>query len=123
MRGGISPWTPARNCKNEWPASSRNTSSGATRRGLVAIRLGSGNALLQELDLAVVVRFVLADMEPLAVIVCGAPSPSLVDREEPIVITFAEFGKRLFAGFFENVEVVVEIVAFDSLAGRLAEFH
>jgi hypothetical protein len=38
----------------------------------------AGEAFAEEGDLAGVVRFVLANVEPLAQIVCGSPEPALV---------------------------------------------
>src|SRR5579862_8495364 len=65
---------------------------------LLAVGLGSGDTFLQEFDLAIVIRFVLADVKPLAVIVCRTPSPVLVDGQQPVVIALAEFRQGLFAG-------------------------
>jgi len=45
-----------------------------------AIRLDSGDAFLQELDLTIVVGFVFADVKPLTVIVGGTPAPGVVHR-------------------------------------------
>src|ERR1700757_2606463 len=90
---------------------------------LFAIWLGSGNALLQELDLAVVVGFVFANMEPLAVIVRRAPSPGFVDGQEPVVIALAELRQCLLAGFTQQVHIVVEVMSLDLFARRLAKLH
>lgn len=73
--------------------------------------------------MAVVIGFVLADVEPFAVVVGGSPAPGLVDREEPSVVAFAKFRQSFFAGLAENIQIVVEIVAFDGFAGGFAEFH
>src|SRR6185369_3414484 len=51
------------------------------------VRLGPGKPFLQHIDLSSVVRFVLANMKPLAVIVCGSPRPGLVDCHQPGVVT------------------------------------
>ena len=46
---------------------------------VLRVRLGPGKPFLQHIDLSSVVRFVFANMKPLAVIVCGSPRPGLVD--------------------------------------------
>ena len=69
-----------------------------------AALLGAGKPSFQELDLPVVVGLVLADVEPLAVVVRRSPGPALVDRKEPLVVALLELGERLFAGLLEDVE-------------------
>jgi hypothetical protein len=90
--------------------------------------LGSGlfvtwGALDEEVDLAGVVGFVLADVEPLAEVVGGAPGPGLVDGEEPGVVALFEFGEGFGADFGEVVEVELELVALDGGAAGVAEIH
>lgn len=58
---------------------------------------------LQELDLPVVIGFVLGDVKPLAIFVGWAPAPSLVDRHQPGIVAFPKFCKRLLARFTQNV--------------------
>jgi len=84
--------------------------------------LCSRQAGLQQFDLAIVVGFVFTNVEPLAVIVRGTPSPVLVDGQEPGVVALAEFGQRMLARFFEQIQIVVEAIAFNLFAGRFAEF-
>ncbi len=52
-----------------------------------------------------VMRFVLADVEPFAQIVGAAPRPVFVNRQEPPVVTFAEFGERFFAALIQEVQM------------------
>src|ERR1700741_3133626 len=90
---------------------------------LFAVGLRSRNALLQELDLAVVVRLVFENVEPLAVIVRRPPSPGLVNGQKPIVITLAELRQGLLAGLAEQIDVVIEVMPFDCFTRRLAKLH
>src|SRR5262249_54027112 len=71
----------------------RRPSASPGRQLLVTRGLGAGKAALQELDLAVVVRFVLGDMEPFRIVV-GALR---VHQGQPLVVTLPELGKVLLA--------------------------
>ena len=62
-------------------------------------------------------RFMLADVEPFTQIIGRSPPPTLVHCHEPRIIAFAEFGKCFFPALLQQVEVVIETVALDSLAG------
>src|SRR5580692_2498405 len=90
---------------------------------LLAARLGSGQALLQELDLAVVVGFVFAHVEPLAVIVRRPPAPGLVYGQQPGVVALAELSQSLLACLAQQIQIVVEVMAFDRLAPLITEAH
>src|SRR5260370_35056930 len=90
---------------------------------LLAVRFGSRQAILQEFDLAVVVRLVFTDMKPFAVIIRGSPTPGLVNSREPCVVTLAKFGKGLLARLAEQIQIIVEAVSLDRFASRFAEFH
>src|SRR6476659_1123148 len=54
--------------------------------GSFVIRFRAGQAFSQERDLAHVMRLVLANMEPLAVIIGRPPEPVFVDGHEPGII-------------------------------------
>src|SRR6202140_1737584 len=58
-------------------------------------------------------RFVLANVEPLAVIVGRTPGPVFVDGHEPGVIALTELRQRFRTGLLENVQVVVSFVVLD----------
>src|SRR5689334_11089504 len=90
--------------------------------GLFVGRFGAGKTALQELDLAIVVGFVLGDVEPLRIVV-GAPTALRVHQGQPLVVTLPKLGERPVARFVEDVQVMVEILALDGLARRLAEVH
>ena len=71
----------------------------------VSLRFCAGQALPQHCDLPGVMRFVFADVEPLAVIVGWPPAPGFVDRSQPFVIAFSEFGEGLLANFRQCIQV------------------
>jgi len=50
--------------------------------------------------LAVVVGFVLGDVEPFTVVV---PAKFFVDGREPLVVSLAEFSEILLAGFMKDI--------------------
>jgi len=88
---------------------------------LVVAAFGSGEAAFEPFDLAVVVGFVFADVEPLAVVVGRSPGPVFVDGEEPVIVALFETGEGVAADFGEGVEVEVEGVSFDAFAACVAE--
>ena len=81
---------------------------------------GAGNPALQKFDLAVVIGFVFGDVEPFSEIVHAHIG---VHDGEPFVVPLFELGEIFFARFVKDVEVVVEIVAFDGFARGLVEIH
>jgi len=83
----------------------------------------TGKSFDEKVDLAGVVGDVLADVEPLAVVVGRSPGPGFVDGHEPGVVSLAKLGEGLFSGFVESVGVEGEVVAFDGLAASVAEVH
>ena len=91
------------------------------RTGLFTGGFGAGETALEEFDLAVVVGLVFGDMKPFAVIVGGSPAPVFVHGHEPLVIALAKFGESFLAGFPYQVQIVIEIVAFDGFARGFAE--
>lgn len=62
-------------------------------------------------------------MEPFAKVVGRPPNKAFVDGHEPGVVPLAEFGERFFPAFVQQVQVVIEAVALDNLAGRFAKLH
>lgn len=66
-----------------------------------AANLIARSSALQKADLPGVMRFVLADVEPFAQIVSGPPRPIAVDRHQPLVVAFAEFGERFLAALLK----------------------
>src|SRR5215467_8220035 len=68
-------------------------------------------------------RFMLADVEPLAIIVGWPPWPILIHGQEPGVISLAEFRQRLCSRFLEDIEVVVAVVTFDRFSSGISEVH
>jgi len=92
--------------------SKRNCYTGASSTTPVA-GLAPGMAALQEFDLAIVVGLVFGYVKPLGVVV---PAKIFVESCEPFVVTLAEFGKILLAGFVKDIQVVVETVALDGFA-------
>src|SRR5947209_4851482 len=67
------------------------------------------------------VGFMFSDMKPFAVVVGGSPAPVFVNGHEPLVVALAKFGESVLAGFLEQVQIVIEIVAFDGFARGFAE--
>lgn len=53
----------------------------------------TGKSFDEKVDLAGVVGDVLADVEPLAVVIGGSPTPGFVDGHEPGVVSFAKLGE------------------------------
>ena len=58
-------------------------------------------------------RLVLADVEPLAIIVGWTPRPVLVDGHEPGVIALTELCQRFRTDLLEDVQVIVSVVTLD----------
>src|SRR2546430_16881804 len=81
------------------------------------------HSAFKQADLSGVMRFVLADMEPFTEVVSRSPSPALIYCHEPGVVALPEFGKCFFTALMQQVEIVIEAVTFDRLAGRFAKFH
>src|SRR5579863_1915028 len=88
--------------------------------GLFAGRFGAWETALEEFDLAVVVGLVLGDMEPLSVVIGAGVG---VHHSEPLVVALFELGEGAFPRFLQEIEVVIERVALDGLAGGFAELH
>src|SRR5580698_353395 len=108
------------------PDGSDGNTGGGRRRGrsrLRGVRFGSGKALAEQRNLAGVMSFVLANVEPLAIIVGRAPGPVLVDGQQPGIVPFGEFCERLFPHFVKDVDVVIAVVSLDRLAAGIAEIH
>jgi len=68
-------------------------------------------------------RFVLADVEPLAVIVGRTPGPVFVDGHEPGVIALTELRQRFRTGLLENVQVVVSFVVLDRFPASVPQIY
>jgi hypothetical protein len=66
------------------------------------------------------VRFVLAHVEPFPVDVyfCGSELFGLA-RLEPRIIPLPKFSQGVFARLVQDIQVVVEVVAFDGLAASI----
>src|SRR6201996_2571542 len=87
-------------------------------------RFSSGETFCQKRYLPGVMRFMLADVEPFPIDVYF-PFAKLLrfTTKQPRVIALFEFGQRVLACFVQNIEVVIEIVAFDRLTPSVAEVH
>ncbi len=68
------------------------------------------------------VGFVLAYVEPFAIIVGRSPRPFFIDGEEPVVVALFEFGEGSGSHFGECVDVVAQRVAFNGFTAGVAEF-
>lgn len=87
--------------------------------------MAPGRSFGQKSDLASMVRFVLANMEPFPtdIYLLAAIELLCIGGWEPLVISFAEFGEGVFTGLVEDVEIVVEVVALDGFATAIAKVH
>ena len=90
---------------------------------LLGVRFCAGQALSQEGDLSGVMRLMLTDVEPLAIIVGRTPRPIFVDGHEPGVIALAEFRQRFCTGLPQDVQIVVSVVALDGFPARVPQIH
>src|SRR5580704_4742339 len=83
----------------------RGVSTGLSSGSETLLRLGPGpgKPFLQHIDLSSVVRFVLANMKPLAVVVCGSPRPGLVDCHQPGVVMLTKFRELFLASLPQSV--------------------
>src|SRR5579864_4111286 len=68
-------------------------------------------------------RLVLANVEPLAIIVGRPPEPVFVDGQEPCIITLAELLQRFRTGLLKDIQVVVPVVALDRFPARVSKIH
>src|SRR6201992_1939568 len=68
-------------------------------------------------------RFVLSDVEPFAVVVGWTPWPIFIGRQEPCVISLAKLRQGFLSNVVEDADVVIAIMAFDRLSSRIAQVH
>jgi hypothetical protein len=77
----------------------------------------------QECDLSCVMRFVLTDVEPLAIVVGRTPRPVFIDGHKPGVIALAELRQRLRPGSLEDVQIIVPVVTFVRFPAKVSQIH
>ena len=86
-------------------------------------RLCARQSLSQESNLSGVVRLVLADMKPLAIVIGRAPGKVLVNGHKPGIITLAELRQGFRTSVAEDVQVIVAIVTLDCFPARVSQIH
>ena len=93
-------------------------------RGVTGPRLGflrgfsAGKAFNQQIDLTGVVRFVLADVKPFAVIVGWTPGPRLIHGHEPRIVALAETFQSFVASFAQGRQVQAKMERAHSEAAK-----
>ena len=70
---------------------------------LFAGGFGTGQAALQEFDLAIVIGFVFGHVEPFAVVVGRSPAPRFVHTCQPVIVALSKFCEGLLARFIQYV--------------------
>ena len=86
------------------------------------VRLGSGKPRSQKGDLTGVMRLMLANMEPLAIIVSRSPRPVLIHGHQPRVVALAEFRQGFLACLLKSLQIVIEIRTLDGVTTAFPRF-
>src|ERR1700722_7772250 len=68
-------------------------------------------------------RFVLSNVEPLAVVVGRTPWPIFIDSQEPCVVPLAKLRQGFLPNLVKDADVVFAIMAFDRLSSCVAQIH
>jgi hypothetical protein len=65
----------------------------------------------------------LADVEPLAVIIRRTPGPAFINCHKPRIIALTELCQGLRARFLQDIQSVVAVVTLDRFPARIPEIH